>query len=165
MIKKLSAEGRFEAGVDDIMRNKVFAFVAVVGENYPWRLGLAVANEQGYNPVPEFWANGDDMDAFHAHADELNEAMGLSKDQALNIVASTMRGRRYNPEDHKAAYPDAEQLADQLVSAAAPAFQRGPEEDDSYPPPCSNPGGHSWVVRDDNEEISYCEFCGADGNA
>jgi len=30
---------------------------------------------------------------------------------------------------------------------------------------CSNPRGHSWVVRDDNEEISYCEWCGADGNA
>lgn len=30
---------------------------------------------------------------------------------------------------------------------------------------CEHPGGHSWVVRDDNEEISYCEYCGADGNA
>lgn len=30
---------------------------------------------------------------------------------------------------------------------------------------CSNPKGHFWVVRDDNEEISYCEWCGADGNA
>lgn len=99
MIKKLSAEGRFEAGVDEIMAGKVFAFVAVVGENYPWRLGCAVANERGYNPVPEFWANGDDMDEFHAHADELNEAMGLDKNAALNIIASTMGGRRYVPEE------------------------------------------------------------------
>jgi hypothetical protein len=37
--------------------------------------------------------------------------------------------------------------------------------DDSYPPACTNPQGHSWVCRDDNEEISYCEWCGADGNA
>lgn len=38
-------------------------------------------------------------------------------------------------------------------------------DDDGYPPPCSHRSGHSWVVRDDNEEISYCQFCGADGNA
>lgn len=25
-------------------------------------------------------------------------------------------------------------------------------------------GEHRWVCRDDNEEISYCENCGADGN-
>lgn len=40
-----------------------------------------------------------------------------------------------------------------------------PDEDgDSYPPACSNPGGHSWV---ENEEsgATYCEFCGADGDA
>lgn len=36
---------------------------------------------------------------------------------------------------------------------------------DSYPPPCCNKAGHSWVCRDDDEEISYCEWCGADGNA
>lgn len=98
-IKRLSAEGRLEAGVDEIMAGKLFAFVAVVGKNYPWRLGLAVANERGYNPVPEFWAHGDDMDAFHAHADELNEAMGLGKDAALRIIASSMGGARYVPPE------------------------------------------------------------------
>jgi hypothetical protein len=100
-IKKLSAEGRFEAGVDEIMAGKLFAFVAVVGENYAWRLGLAVANEQGFNPVPEFWAHGDgeDMAEFHDHADDLNEALGLNKEQALRIIASTMGGQRYIPEE------------------------------------------------------------------
>ena len=39
------------------------------------------------------------------------------------------------------------------------------EDDDGYPGPCTNAGGHSWVVSDENEEISYCEHCGADGNA
>lgn len=38
-------------------------------------------------------------------------------------------------------------------------------DDDSYPPACTNRRGHKWVCRDDNEEISYCEHCGADGNA
>lgn len=37
--------------------------------------------------------------------------------------------------------------------------------DDSYPPPCTSRGGHVWVCSDENEEISYCENCGADGNA
>ena len=37
--------------------------------------------------------------------------------------------------------------------------------DDSYPPACSSPKGHRWVCRDDDEEISYCANCGADGNA
>jgi hypothetical protein len=40
-----------------------------------------------------------------------------------------------------------------------------PDIDPADPPRCSNPRGHSWVVRDDMEEVSYCEWCGADGNA
>lgn len=102
MIKKLSAEGRFEAGVDELMLGKVFAFVAVVGEHYPWRLGLAVANEQGYHPVPEFWAHGDsgtDMAEFQRHADELNEAMGINAEMAARIMASSMGGQRYVPPE------------------------------------------------------------------
>ena len=27
---------------------------------------------------------------------------------------------------------------------------------------CMHPDGHSWVL-DDNEEITYCEWCGAEG--
>jgi len=92
-IKKLSAEGRFEAGVDEAMKGKVFAFVAVVGKNFPARLGLAVANERGYNPVPEFWSHADDLHELQAHADELNEAMGINRELAANIVCSTMGGQ------------------------------------------------------------------------
>lgn len=37
-------------------------------------------------------------------------------------------------------------------------------DDEGYPPPCSDPSGHSWV---ENEETgaSYCEYCCADGDA
>lgn len=38
-------------------------------------------------------------------------------------------------------------------------------DDEGYPEKCSDPRGHSWVCSDENEEISYCENCGADGNA
>ena len=37
-------------------------------------------------------------------------------------------------------------------------------EDEYDPQPCTNPRGHSFVCSDENEEISYCEWCGADGN-
>jgi hypothetical protein len=37
-------------------------------------------------------------------------------------------------------------------------------DDDSYPPRCTNPGGHVWVVSDEDDR-SYCEQCGADGDA
>ena len=39
------------------------------------------------------------------------------------------------------------------------------DEDEGEDMQACLPGhSHSWVVRDDNEEISYCENCGADGN-
>lgn len=38
-------------------------------------------------------------------------------------------------------------------------------DDDAYPPACTSPGGHRWVCDDTDEERSYCEYCGADGNA
>lgn len=34
-------------------------------------------------------------------------------------------------------------------------------------PRCTNPGGHSFVIEDTDhgEGRSYCEWCGADGDA
>lgn len=54
-----------------------------------------------------------------------------------------------------------------ILAALSPSLIQPQRDADpgEYPPPCSDPGGHSWVCRDDNEEISYCEHCGADGNA
>lgn len=92
-MKKLSAEGRFECGLDDVVRGKVWAFVAVVGEHFPARLGIAMANEQGYNPIPEHWAHADSLDEMEAHAEELNEAEGLNSHFAAEIVCSSMGGR------------------------------------------------------------------------
>jgi hypothetical protein len=37
-------------------------------------------------------------------------------------------------------------------------------DDDSYPPRCSNPGGHDWVISEETDRC-YCLFCGADGDA
>jgi hypothetical protein len=90
-MQKLTAEGRFEAGIDGIVAGKVWAFVAA----YPPRtdicgLGIAIANEPGFYPVPLTWANGT-FDEMSDHADELNLAEGLNIMAATKIVLSSMR--------------------------------------------------------------------------
>lgn len=52
-----------------------------------------------------------------------------------------------------------------LRGTQSPVPRMDDEDDDSYPPECTSRRGHVWVFRDDDEEISYCENCGADGNA
>lgn len=75
------------------------AFVAVLpSENshgYHGALGIAVANERGYHPVPLGWARFTTMDAAQANADELNRHIGLSDMTAVLIVASTMGGKPF----------------------------------------------------------------------
>jgi hypothetical protein len=87
--KPFTKEGRFECGMDEIVKNKIWCFVAVVGEHYGARLGIAVANMRGYHPVPEFWCHADRLDVLQDHADELNAAEGLTKVQSVEIVCST----------------------------------------------------------------------------
>jgi hypothetical protein len=90
MLKPFTNEGRFECGLDNIVKGKVWAFVAVVGHATPARLGVAIANERGYNPIPETWCHADDYEEMERHADELNEAEGISVKVATDIVASSM---------------------------------------------------------------------------
>lgn len=92
-MKKLTAEGRFECGLDEVVKNKIWCFVAVTGDYFGARLGVAIANQRGYVPIPEHWAHADYLDQMQHHADELNEAEGLTKLQAAEIVCSTMGGR------------------------------------------------------------------------
>jgi hypothetical protein len=94
-MKEFTKEGRFECGLDAAVKGKTWAFVAVVGEHYPARLGVAIANESGFMPIPEHWCNADDYDAMEAHAEALNTAEGLNPRQAAEIQCSTMGGRRY----------------------------------------------------------------------
>jgi hypothetical protein len=92
-LKPLTFEGRFECGLDEVVKNKIWAFVAVTGENYGARLGIAIANQRGYTPIPEHWAHADSHDVMQQHADDLNEKEGLTRLQAVQIVCSTMDGR------------------------------------------------------------------------
>jgi hypothetical protein len=91
MLKPFTPEGRFESGLDPIVEGKRWAFVAVLGEANPARLGVAVAGEPGYYPIPEFWCHADDYGVMRAHADALNAERGLDLRSAAQIVASTMR--------------------------------------------------------------------------
>lgn len=89
MLKKFTAEGRFEAGLDAVVAGKVWAFVPVMSGRV-WGLGIAIANEAGYNPVPLNWAWADGRNEMQAHADELNKAEGLDDETVMRIVCSSM---------------------------------------------------------------------------
>ena len=91
MLKRLTAEGRFESGLDGLVAGKTYAFTAVQfpGTSFVG-LGVAVANEPGYLPVPLTWCHGDSHHTMSAHADELNAALGLSADAVARIVCSSM---------------------------------------------------------------------------
>lgn len=85
-------------------------------------------------------------------------------DEPASVAETALRGLLNALEAN--AHPD-EILA--LAEAArrtldgASVYGR-PHYDEDGEAICSNRRGHSWVCRDDDEEISYCEWCGADGN-
>lgn len=93
---------RAEAYRDACADRGPIAFVAVMpDENLPGiqgALGVAVANERGYFPVPLGWARYATRDAAAEHAEHLNRHLGLGDEAAWQIIASTMGGRRYTPE-------------------------------------------------------------------
>lgn len=99
-MKKLTKEGRFEAGIDEIVAGKHWAFVPVLsdGRYGQFQLGVAAANEPGYWPVPAFWAHGDDYGEMAAHAEELNAEMGISREEGDRIQISSMNAGRLNAE-------------------------------------------------------------------
>lgn len=70
--------------------DKPYAYTAVLFDG-GWQLGIAVANEQGYNPV-----GGKTFDT-QSEADKwakgLNEHIGLSAERVASIIISTMGGR------------------------------------------------------------------------
>jgi hypothetical protein len=89
-MKKLSNLAIAELGIGEMMVGKAYAYVAVMSGN-TYGLGLAVANESGYNPIPLHWAQADSFDTAHDMADELNrDLLGLNEMAATRIICSTM---------------------------------------------------------------------------
>jgi len=70
---------------------KLYAFTAVVAKG-GWQLGVAVANEPGYNPIPGKTFK-DQAEAKH-WAEGLNKHIGRDPDTVMAIVCSSMGGRR-----------------------------------------------------------------------
>ncbi|HVG51620.1 MAG TPA: hypothetical protein VM867_08310 [Xanthobacteraceae bacterium] len=67
-----------------------YAFVAVINKD-GWQLGVAVANECGYHPI-DGKTFADEL-AAREWADGLNRHIGLTADDAMCVVISTMCGR------------------------------------------------------------------------
>ncbi len=84
-----------QLGIDvqvDIVRKfagKLWAYAPVIQPN-GMGLGVAVANEPGYYPVPLYHFNVDNYDEAVAEADRLNEQNGKTHDAAIDIVTSSM---------------------------------------------------------------------------
>jgi hypothetical protein len=69
-----------------------YAYVAVLAE-HGWKLGIAVANEDGYSPI--VGTTFDTQAEAKEWSDGLNEHIGLTPDQVMRITISTMGGRPY----------------------------------------------------------------------
>jgi hypothetical protein len=76
--------------IREAFRGKLWCFVPVTGTHCPIALGVAVANEAGYSPLPETFCNADTWNDMEAYADELNTQMGISDEESIKIVGSTM---------------------------------------------------------------------------
>lgn len=76
-------------------KQKRLAYTAVIDEKGQHRLGIATDGEAGYNKVREDSDAGGTFatrEAANACADAYNEGLGLTKEEALEIVLSSMRG-------------------------------------------------------------------------
>jgi hypothetical protein len=72
-------------------QGKPYAFIAVVARG-GWQLGIAVANELGYNPIDgKSFATQAEAKEW---ADGLNRHIGRDADSVLAIISSSMGGRR-----------------------------------------------------------------------
>jgi len=77
--------------IADAFKGKLYAFTPVITKHGAG-LGVAVANEQGYSPVPFHMANSPYYNDMQTLANQLNTSMlGLDENTAWEIVCSTMR--------------------------------------------------------------------------
>ncbi|MCK1671086.1 hypothetical protein [Bradyrhizobium sp. 150] len=73
-----------------VFSGKAYAFVAVTCGN-EWQLGVAVANEAGYNPIPKTFKSQREAKEW---AEGLNRHIGRNDESVIAIICSTMGGRR-----------------------------------------------------------------------
>jgi hypothetical protein len=86
-MRELSIEKQHD--VEQAFKGKMWAYIAVVHPQEGGALGVAVANEAGYSPVPAFFAHGSYSEMVE-EANRLNKARGMSIDCALRIQCSSI---------------------------------------------------------------------------
>ena len=74
--------------IEEAFKSKMWVYVPVVNKHGS-ALGIAVAKEYGYSPVPKFIAS--DYDEAQDLADRLNTERGFTPEQSLIIQALSMR--------------------------------------------------------------------------
>lgn len=96
-IKKLSNMDRAELELEALFVGKLWCFTTVLRGSFVG-LGVAVANEPGYSPVPLSRCHSDDYHAMEAHADELNQQwLGLDRMTAMRVLCSSMAAGSVKP--------------------------------------------------------------------
>lgn len=97
-IKKLSPEIALEQDYESRFGDKLWCYAAVIldepVEDDQWGLGIAVADEPGYDPIGGSYAHASTYEEMMDHADDLNLQRSIGRTQAAIIIASTMGGRR-----------------------------------------------------------------------
>ena len=71
--------------------SRPYAYLAII-DGDRWALGIAVANERGYNPTGLNYADRAEAETVAAG---MNKHLNLSDDDTTGIIVSTMGGRRY----------------------------------------------------------------------
>ena len=74
---------------------KRYAFVAIMSDA-GWALGVAVQDEDGYNPI--VGKTFETREMAQGWADGLNKHIGLTPRQAIDIVVSTMQRQGRGPD-------------------------------------------------------------------
>lgn len=95
-MKPLSKQMQIELGIERKFRGKFWAYVPVMAKGYGWALGIAVANEAGYSPVPAFFCNAERREEMVEFAEKLNAARGIDPETEMRIVCSSMAAGKVN---------------------------------------------------------------------
>lgn len=75
--------------IEESFRGKLWTYTPAIHQN-GIGLGVAVANEPGYTPVPLSKYSADRWDDAQKKADELNAERGQDRGAITNIIASSM---------------------------------------------------------------------------
>lgn len=90
----------------------------------------------------------------------------IIKDASATWSVATQEWELAGVYDHESCADceaEADDLFDRVETDATPS-QPATDDEDAYPPRCTNPHGHSWV-ENEQSGAAYCEYCLADGDA